>query len=84
MQRSHPLAEELELLDRLADRPQDHQTRPQTLAYGLTDSPAGQLAWNSGLFMGFGADVLPPILVPRSRIRFPALGRTDLTGEGDP
>jgi hypothetical protein len=30
-----------------------HQTRPQTLAYGLTDSPAGQLAWNSELFMGF-------------------------------
>jgi pimeloyl-ACP methyl ester carboxylesterase len=29
------------------------QTRPQTLAYGLTDSPAGQLAWNSELFMGF-------------------------------
>lgn len=30
------------------------QTRPQTLAFGLTDSPAGQLAWNSELFMGFG------------------------------
>lgn len=29
------------------------QTRPQTLAYGLTDSPAGQLAWNSELFIGF-------------------------------
>jgi pimeloyl-ACP methyl ester carboxylesterase len=29
-------------------------TRPQTLAYGLVDSPAGQLAWNSELFMGFG------------------------------
>jgi pimeloyl-ACP methyl ester carboxylesterase len=28
-------------------------TRPQTLTYGLTDSPAGQLAWNSELFMGF-------------------------------
>jgi pimeloyl-ACP methyl ester carboxylesterase len=24
---------------------QMHSTRPQTLAYGLTDSPAGQLAW---------------------------------------
>jgi pimeloyl-ACP methyl ester carboxylesterase len=31
-----------------------HSTRPQTLAYGLTDSPAGQLAWNSELFNGFG------------------------------
>lgn len=29
------------------------QTRPQTLAYALTDSPVGQLAWNSELFMGF-------------------------------
>jgi epoxide hydrolase len=32
------------------------QTRPQTLAYGLTDSPAGQLAWNSELFAGFGGE----------------------------
>jgi epoxide hydrolase len=32
------------------------QTRPQTVAYGLTDSPAGQLAWNSELFMGFGGE----------------------------
>jgi epoxide hydrolase len=32
------------------------QTRPQTLAYGLTDSPAGQLAWNSELFMGFAGE----------------------------
>jgi pimeloyl-ACP methyl ester carboxylesterase len=32
------------------------QTRPQTLAFGLTDSPAGQLAWNSELFMGFGGE----------------------------
>jgi pimeloyl-ACP methyl ester carboxylesterase len=30
------------------------QTRPQTLAYGLTDSPAGLLAWNSELYAGFG------------------------------
>ncbi|MEU3463738.1 epoxide hydrolase family protein [Streptomyces sp. NPDC006733] len=29
-------------------------TRPQTLAYGLTDSPAGQLAWNAELFNNFG------------------------------
>ncbi len=28
-------------------------TRPQTLAYGLTDSPVGTLAWNSELFAGF-------------------------------
>jgi pimeloyl-ACP methyl ester carboxylesterase len=34
------------------------QTRPQTLAYGLTDSPAGQLAWNSELFMGFGGEAV--------------------------
>ncbi|HET7928760.1 MAG TPA: epoxide hydrolase [Actinomycetota bacterium] len=33
-----------------------HQTRPQTLAYGLTDSPAGQLAWNTELFAGFGGE----------------------------
>jgi epoxide hydrolase len=32
------------------------QTRPQTVAYGLTDSPVGQLAWNSELFMGFGGE----------------------------
>ncbi|MBD0382195.1 epoxide hydrolase [Paenibacillus sp. WST5] len=29
-------------------------TRPQTLAYGLTDSPVGLLAWNCELFYGFG------------------------------
>jgi pimeloyl-ACP methyl ester carboxylesterase len=29
-------------------------TRPQTLAYGLHDSPAGLLAWTSELFYGFG------------------------------
>jgi len=33
---------------------QIQSTRPQTLAFGLTDSPAGQLAWNSELFTGFG------------------------------
>ena len=32
------------------------QTRPQTLAYALTDSPAGQLAWNSELFMGWDGE----------------------------
>jgi epoxide hydrolase len=31
-----------------------HSTRPQTLAYGLTDSPVGQLAWNSELYSGWG------------------------------
>jgi pimeloyl-ACP methyl ester carboxylesterase len=29
-------------------------TRPQTLAYGLHDSPVGLLAWTSELFYGFG------------------------------
>src|SRR5262249_21167890 len=29
-------------------------TRPQTLSYGLTDSPVGQLAWNAELWTGFG------------------------------
>jgi pimeloyl-ACP methyl ester carboxylesterase len=31
-----------------------HSTRPQTMAYGLTDSPVGQLAWNSELYTGWG------------------------------
>ncbi len=31
-----------------------HQTRPQTLGYGLTDSPIGQLAWNAELWTGWG------------------------------
>jgi epoxide hydrolase len=30
-------------------------TRPQTLAYGLADSPAGQLAWNAELFNAWDA-----------------------------
>ena len=30
------------------------QTRPQTLGYGLTDSPVGQLAWNAELWTGWG------------------------------
>jgi pimeloyl-ACP methyl ester carboxylesterase len=29
-------------------------TRPQTLAYGLADSPVGQLAWNLEWFAGYG------------------------------
>ncbi|TMR91209.1 hypothetical protein [Nonomuraea basaltis] len=32
-------------------------TRPQTLAYGLVDSPAGQLAWNLDAFASWGQDV---------------------------
>lgn len=31
-----------------------HQTRPLTLAYGLTDSPAGQLAWIADPLTGLG------------------------------
>lgn len=31
-----------------------HQTRPLTLAYGLTDSPVGQLAWICDPMMGLG------------------------------
>jgi pimeloyl-ACP methyl ester carboxylesterase len=30
------------------------QTRPQTLGFGLADSPAGQLAWNAELWTGWG------------------------------
>ncbi|MEC0256932.1 epoxide hydrolase family protein [Paenibacillus lautus] len=32
-------------------------TRPQTLSYGLADSPSGQLAWIAELFCGFGDHV---------------------------
>ncbi|MEU6717133.1 epoxide hydrolase [Nonomuraea sp. NPDC046802] len=32
-------------------------TRPQTLAYGLTDSPAGLLGWNLDAFASWGRDV---------------------------
>ncbi|SEH03308.1 Pimeloyl-ACP methyl ester carboxylesterase [Nonomuraea solani] len=32
-------------------------TRPQTLAYGLVDSPAGQLAWNLDAFASWGEDI---------------------------
>ncbi|MEU0572493.1 epoxide hydrolase family protein [Nonomuraea sp. NPDC005983] len=32
-------------------------TRPQTLAYGLADSPAGQLAWNLDGFASWGEDL---------------------------
>jgi pimeloyl-ACP methyl ester carboxylesterase len=30
------------------------QTRPATLAFGLSDSPAAQLSWNADLVFGFG------------------------------
>jgi epoxide hydrolase len=36
---------------------QIQSTRPQTLAYGLTDSPAAQLAWNCEIFPRFGNGV---------------------------
>jgi pimeloyl-ACP methyl ester carboxylesterase len=51
--------EALQILSGFEDRAgylKIQQTRPQTLAYGLTDSPAGQLAWNSELFMGFDGE----------------------------
>lgn len=41
-----------------------HQTRPLTLAYGLTDSPVGQLAWICDPMMGLGQYAPPE---PRSR-----------------
>lgn len=31
-----------------------HSTRPQSLAYGISDSPAGLIAWMSDLFTSFG------------------------------
>ncbi|MGY1885462.1 epoxide hydrolase family protein [Blastococcus sp. SYSU DS0753] len=46
-------------------------TSPQTLAYGLTDSPAGQLAWIVELFQRLAdlpADGLPEQAVDRDRI----------------
>ncbi|MFG1965600.1 epoxide hydrolase family protein [Nonomuraea sp. NPDC049028] len=32
-------------------------TRPQTLAYGLADSPTGQLAWNLDAYASWGQDI---------------------------
>jgi epoxide hydrolase len=32
------------------------QKRPATLAYGLIDSPVGQMAWNTELFFGFSGE----------------------------
>ena len=46
---------------------QIQSTRPQTLAYGLNDSPAGQLAWSSELFTGFGGVFGNPNTADRDR-----------------
>jgi pimeloyl-ACP methyl ester carboxylesterase len=43
------------------------QTRPHTLAYGLADSPVGQLAWSSELFTGFGGVFGDPNTANRDR-----------------
>jgi epoxide hydrolase len=57
-------------------------TRPQTLAYGLTDSPAGQLAWIAEKF-GEWTDDGPPLLRGwpfRRRGPSEALGRAHRRG----
>jgi epoxide hydrolase len=48
---------------------QIQSTRPQTLAYGLTDSPVGQLAWIAEKFQGWthGSEV-PEDAVDRDRL----------------
>jgi len=43
-------------------------TRPQTLAYGLTDSPAGQLAWITEKFGEWTDDGLPDEAVDRDQL----------------
>jgi epoxide hydrolase len=43
-------------------------TRPQTLAYGLTDSPAGQLAWITEKFGEWTDDGLPDQAVDRDQL----------------
>jgi microsomal epoxide hydrolase len=43
-------------------------TRPQTLAYGLTDSPAGQLAWITEKFYEWTDGGLPDQAVPRDQL----------------
>jgi len=43
-------------------------TRPQTLAYGLTDSPAGQLAWIAEKFGEWTDDGLPDEAVDRDQL----------------
>jgi microsomal epoxide hydrolase len=44
------------------------RTRPQTLAYGLTDSPAGQLAWITEKFGEWTDDGLPDEAVDRDQL----------------
>jgi epoxide hydrolase len=43
-------------------------TRPQTVAYGLTDSPAGQLAWIAEKFGEWTDDGLPDDAVDRDQL----------------
>jgi epoxide hydrolase len=43
-------------------------TRPQTLAYGLTDSPAGQLAWIAEKFGEWTGNGLPDEAVDRDQL----------------
>jgi microsomal epoxide hydrolase len=43
-------------------------TRPQTLAYGLTDSPAGQLAWITEKFREWTDGELPEDAVDRDQL----------------
>ena len=43
-------------------------TRPQTLAYGLTDSPAGQLAWIAEKFGEWTDDGIPDDAVDRDQL----------------
>src|SRR5260370_23821260 len=43
-------------------------TRPQTLAYALTDSPAGQLAWITEKFGEWTDDGLPDEAVDRDQL----------------
>ena len=45
-------------------------TRPQTLAYGLVDSPVGQLAWIMDKFMAWTwpAETLPDAIIGKDRL----------------
>jgi pimeloyl-ACP methyl ester carboxylesterase len=45
-------------------------TRPQTLAYGLVDSPVGQLAWIMDKFMAwtYPAETLPEAIISKDRL----------------
>jgi pimeloyl-ACP methyl ester carboxylesterase len=47
---------------------QIQSTRPQTLAYGLTDSPVGQLAWIMDKFQSWTHAELPEHAIDRDRI----------------